>query len=412
MPTVWRHLLALSLALTLLCVVPLAAPTGFDTAALADDDDDDDEDDDADADDDDDDDDDRRAELILGGLGAEARQELIRRGFRIAATRTSESLAIALDRVEGPPGLSAAAALRLVEQVAPDALRARNDLFRRLPLARYTPRGRPCGEDCETFRLANWQPAFLHCAAVDTIGVIDTRVDTGHPSLAGAAIEVETVRRADRRPSGAAHGTGVVSLLVGQQGSPVVGTLPRARVVAVDAFHSAGGSDATDAFDLVAALDRLAERGIRVVNLSLSGPANPVLEKAIAELVSRGITVVAAAGPSNTQGYPAKYDGVLAVSAVDARLRPSRLSARGQHIAFAGPGVGLIVAAPGGGTRRVDGTSFAAPFVTAALAAASTEAQSAARAAERLQTLAKDLGAPGRDPIFGWGLVQFPDARC
>lgn len=91
------------------------------------------------------------------------------------------------------------------------------------------------------------------------------------------------------------------------------------------------------------------------------------------------------------------------------------MSARGDHIAFAGPGVGLIVAAPGGGTRSVDGTSFAAPFVTAALAAAAAhdEATQAGGAEQLLQRKAKDLGAPGRDPIFGWGLVQFPTpANC
>src|SRR5690606_20144884 len=110
--------------------------------------------------------------------------------------------------------------------------------------------------------------------------------------------------------------------------------------------------------------------GAGVINLSFSGPPNPVMAEAIARVTARGVSIVAAAGrpDGGASGYPARYENVVAVSAVDTRLRPSRLSVRGAHIAFAAPGVGLIVAAPRGGHRRVDGTSFAAPFVSAALA--------------------------------------------
>lgn len=401
----WRLFILALIAFFLLA--PVTTHYLTDSVALADDDDDDDGEDD-----DDDDDDDFRVELILGGLQPETRQALIRRGFRIAATRASGALGADLDRVEGPEGLGTAAALRIVREIAPNVLRARNDIYRRFSLSRYQPRGKVCGEDCETFRLANWLPDYTRCAVSMPIGVIDTRVDSSHPSLAGADIQVETVRRRDRRPSGAAHGTGVVSLLIGQPGTAVVGTLPRARIVAVDAFHKLQRTDATDVFDLVAALDLLVAKGVRLINVSLSGPKNPVLERAITDLKSRDVMIVAAAGPSHAAslGYPARYPGVVAVSAVDVNLRPSRVSARGDHIAFAAPGVGLIAAQPGGGTRQVDGTSFAAPFVTAALAAAAggRDAHSADGPAGLLQRIAKDLGAPGRDPIFGWGLVQFP----
>ncbi|MCC7253279.1 MAG: S8 family serine peptidase [Hyphomicrobium sp.] len=232
-----------------------------------------------------------------------------------------------------------------------------------------------------------------------------------HPILAGAEIELETVRRADRRPSDPAHGTGVVSVLVGRPGSRVVGIAPRAKVIAVDAFHRAGRTDATDAFDLIAALDVLAARGARVINMSLSGPENVLLQRAVARFAERGTTIVAAAGtPSGTgSGYPARYEGVFAVAAIDQSMRPSRLSARGAHIVLSAPGVGIPVAAPGGTSRLASGTSFATPFVSAAVAVAKAQAggDSAATAAT-LQALAKDLGAPGRDAVFGWGLVQFP----
>ena len=255
----------------------------------------------------------------------------------------------------------------------------------------------------------------MACAVAPRIGVIDTAVDARHPSLAGAQLTTTTVRRQDRRPSDPSHGTGVVSLLVGQPGTGIVGVLPRARVLAVDAFHRAGNGDAADVFDLIAALDWLVDQGAGVINLSFSGPANPLMAEAVARVTSKGLSVVAAAGrpDGGATGYPARYPNVLAVSAVDVRLRPSRLSSRGAHISFAAPGVGLIVAAPRGGHRQVDGTSFAAPFVTAALAMGLGSKGSHSDVAAHLRAQAKDLGAPGRDPVFGWGLVQFaPSPQC
>ncbi|MEQ1712347.1 MAG: S8 family serine peptidase, partial [Hyphomicrobium sp.] len=349
--------------------------------------------------------------LIVAGLTADNIAALQQQGFAIAATRQSPTLGVSVSRIEPPARFGTTTALRRIRELAPGATAARNDSFQRSTIGPYKPMGEACGAGCVAFVMTGWKPNYLKCRLPEAIGVIDTGVDPAHPSLAGADIEVATVRRQDRRPSDPAHGTGVVSLLVGQPGSDVVGVVPRAKVIAVDAFHDAGKSDATDAYDLVAALDVLAERKVRVINLSLAGPENPVLAAAVAQLVERGTTLIAAAGPSSGQsrGYPAKYPGVIAVSAIDGDLRPSRLSARGNHIAYAGPGVGMSVASPGGKARLATGTSFAAPIVSAAFASAKSEAGGdTVRTLEKLQSTAKDLGAPGRDPVYGWGLVQFP----
>lgn len=398
-------------------VAPFVEAQGIHSIAWADDDDDDDNDDnddDDDGDDDDDDDDDARTELIISGLTPEDVNALTRRGFLVTQAAQSDLLSEQINRVLAPQGLGPTAALREVSRLAPEATGARNDLFLRSPVGTYQPQGEPCGESCKPFALTSWTPVFLTCALAAPIGVVDTGVDLSHPALAGAEIEIETVRRADRRPSDRAHGTGVVSLFVGQPGSRVVGIAPRAKVIAVDVFHRVGNTDATDAFDLISALDVLAARGARVINMSLSGPENALLRRAVARLADHGMTIVAAAGtPSGTRsGYPARYDGVFAVAAVDQSLKPSRLSARGNHIALSAPGIGIPVAAPGGHSRLASGTSFATPFVSAALAIAKTQAGGDGRVTiETLQSLAKDLGAPGRDPIFGWGLVQFPPMK-
>lgn len=104
---------------------------------------------------------------------------------------------------------------------------------------------------------------------------------------------------------------------------------------------------------------------------------------------------------------------MIAVAAVDGRLRPSRLSTRGAHIQFAAPGVGLVVAANGGKLRQVDGTSFAAPFLTSAYAIALGGRKGPAEATQLLSVSAKDLGAPGRDGVYGWGVIQYSGLpRC
>lgn len=350
-------------------------------------------------------------ELIVAGLSPADISTLQGEGFTIQVTRSSETLGQSVSRVGPPAGLGTSKALKRIEDVSPGSTAARNDVFQRSAIGPYKAMGEACGAGCESFVMTGWKTNYLQCELPEVIGVIDTGVDPAHPSLAGANVELASVRRSDRRPSDPAHGTGVVSLLVGQPGSDVVGVLPKAKVVAVDAFHRAGKSDSTDAFDLVAALDLLAERNVRIVNLSLAGPENPVLADAVAKYVDRGATLIAAAGPSSgkTGGYPAKYPGVIAVAAIDGDMRPSRLSARGSHISYAGPGVGMTVASPGGKARLATGTSFAAPIVSAAFAAAKSDTGGDnGQTLQTLQGLAKDLGTPGRDPVYGWGLVQFP----
>lgn len=399
----------LAMSLLLLTPVSFAWPDMIVSPAHADDNDDDGDDDD------DDDDDDRprpRLELIVTGLSDADLAVLARRGFTVTRSVESALLQERVSRILAPSGRSAAASLHAIRQIAPAALLARNDRYVRPRVDLYRPQGEPCGAICPQFNLTGWTAKLRSCALPLPIGVIDTRVDTAHPALVGARLETHTVRRNDRRPSDAAHGTGVVSLIVGQGEAGIEGVVPGATIIAVDPFHRSGASDATDAFDLVAALDILAERGVRIVNLSLSGPGNAVLEEGIRRLIARGTIIIAAAGPTSAagQGFPARYDGVVAVASVDAALKPSRLSARGSHISYAGPGVGLSVASPGGTTRLASGTSFAAPFVSAAFAVARSSDLDASQSqiVEQLRGTAKDLGAPGRDPIFGWGLIQFP----
>ena len=203
----------------------------------------------------------------------------------------------------------------------------------------------------------------------------------------------------------------MISLLVGDPDSRSAGLLPDFRVIAVDAFHNSGGDERADVFSLTAGMDYLAANNARVINMSLAGPSNSVLERATAKLVARGTIIVAAVGnggPKVDPAYPAAYPGVVGVTAVDSRGEVYRRAGQGEQVDLAAPGVEVWTAASVKGAKPKTGTSFAAPFVTAAIASllAAELGLNTDEVATRLATSALDLGNAGRNPVFGHGVVQ------
>jgi subtilisin family serine protease len=185
--------------------------------------------------------------------------------------------------------------------------------------------------------------------------------------------------------------------------------------VTIQAFHkSEAGEDIADTFDVVSSIDTLMKRGLKVINLSFTGPNNRLLAEIVGRATREQTLLVAAAGNRGPNGpvvYPAGYESVVAVTAVGEDLRIYRGANRGKFVDFAAPGVKVQVVSAKVETRFETGTSFAAPFITAALAASRARQPSASPEdlVAALQVTATDLGKPGRDPIFGWGLVQVPE---
>jgi hypothetical protein len=240
------------------------------------------------------------------------------------------------------------------------------------------------------------------CEARAPVGMIDTGVDPDAPALAGARV----VSRAffDGAAAEAAHGADVAAVLAG--GGRLRGaTLYSANVFGGEAaLGLAAGADA-----LVRALDWMAAEEVRFVNLSLAGPYNKLLDLAVERAAARGLILVAAVGndgPEAEPMYPAGFSGVIAVTAVDANGRVYRNAVRGAHVDVAAPGVDVLVRS-GGGARFVTGTSIAAPFVTARLAAdpALDGARGVAEARARLAGTSAELGPAGRDSLYGYGLA-------
>jgi hypothetical protein len=253
------------------------------------------------------------------------------------------------------------------------------------------------------------------------IGLIDGGVDWRHPLLA-------RVRHEDWGCDGtitaSAHGTAVASLLAGElgpdradvsnQGAWRVETAgPSADetgtgIFAADVYCGTEGAAAVDS--IAAAFGWLVTQRVGVINVSLVGPPNRLLEQVVAKVIAHGRVVVAAVGndgPSAPPLYPAAYPDVVGVTAVDAQRRALLEAGRGPQVDFAALGADLDAATLAGAIARVRGTSFASPLVAAHLArdAIPTDPAAASGAVERLAAHTIDLGAKGRDPIYGLGLV-------
>ena len=242
------------------------------------------------------------------------------------------------------------------------------------------------------------------------VGMIDSIVDPSHPALEGVAIE-----QRDFVPFGnertAAHGTAVASIIVGAiRESSAPEHLESLRAASVF-FRDDGGNVRATTAGLVAAVDWLAGApDLRVINMSLAGPPNKLLELALADLALREIVVVAAVGNNGPTGgplYPAAYDTVVGVTAVDSSHRVYRYANRGRQVMFSALGVQVRAASPSGGFSSQSGTSLAAPLVAALIAESmATERSSSAEALERFQATALDLGERDYDEIYGYGLAR------
>ncbi|WP_347330364.1 S8 family serine peptidase [Marinimicrobium locisalis] len=239
------------------------------------------------------------------------------------------------------------------------------------------------------------------------IGMLDGPVNTGHPAFADARLAqkafVPSPSERDR-----AHGTAVASLLVGR--TPAwEGLVPEAELYVASVFSEQAryGSIATTQ-SLITALDWLVSQSVKVINISLAGPANQTLETALERVRAQGILPVAAAGnagPLADPQYPAAYPTVVAVTAINREQRLYPYAVRGDHLDFSAYGVNLSAASGKRGFEAVTGTSFATPVVTALLARALIDSGSPEAALQMLKADTLDLGEPGKDPLFGHGLA-------
>ncbi|MFT4548209.1 MAG: hypothetical protein ACI8XO_004317 [Verrucomicrobiales bacterium] len=239
-----------------------------------------------------------------------------------------------------------------------------------------------------------------------TIAILDSGV-YAHDSLSGINIkQIDLVQSAS--PEGdtggeldyTGHGTGVASI--------THSVSPSADLLSVRVLDSDGVGDT---FTVAQGIMAAADNGANIINLSLGSYGDSiVLRDAIDYANGRGVAVVAASGNDGIEqvSYPAAYENVIGVSAIDAAGNFADFSNTGDGVDISAPGVGVHTAWDQDGSANFSGTSAAAPFVSAAIAATMTRnpGYTVGQAAEQVKQSAQDTGAAGRDPQTGNGILN------
>ncbi|MEM8626988.1 MAG: S8 family serine peptidase [Pseudomonadota bacterium] len=240
------------------------------------------------------------------------------------------------------------------------------------------------------------------CVAHGGIGLIDTAIDQAVAEGLAAEISSADFRRDPDRQTGTEHGTALATLLAGP------GRLLEPRIAnAVVVGDNPSPEDAAGVDDLLRALDWVMRQGVEVVNISLAGPYNKILDIGVQAAAANGLIIVAAVGndgPLSIPRFPAAFEGVIAVTAVDANLDVYQQAVQGPHVDFAAPGVDVLL--PFEDPQFVTGTSVAAPFVTALIAADPRILGpfDPGDVVTELRARAQDIGETGQDPVFGNGI--------
>lgn len=371
----------------------------------------------------------RAPEVLASNLSANGIGRAVALGFQLNGTSRVSRADLNVTRLVAPAGMSAEQASELLRQDMPGGVFGVNQTYRIYRTATgaapsiqadtvraASPMATPCGTDrCFGPSIIHWQTSLQACSRGVKIGVIDTGYDASHPTFPTKGIESRRSAASDRAKSPDWHGTGVLALLAGDANSGTPGLIPEAKFYVADIFYAdAEGLPSSDTASLLNALDWLDKRNVNVINMSLSGPPDDLLKAAIEGLSSKKVIFVAAAGnegPTAPPSYPAAYSSVVAVTAVSRDRKSYRYANRGNHIDVAAPGVDIWTASPGGRGAYHSGTSFAVPYVTAVLATAYKGLVVKNKAEFMRKASVLDLGEPGRDPIYGRGLLLAP-ASC
>jgi hypothetical protein len=293
-------------------------------------------------------------------------------GAKIASSYFSTVLCSTVVRVVGPAGADVAS---LVGRVPPGVAVVRNDVYRTAATELRPVAGAP-----DPYRDLQWG---LDADQIDAsravtngsgarVALLDSKPDAAHLDLAGVRIGAGV--GASGPP--AAHGSLLAGILraVERNGFGIAGVAPGIDLLSIPVCTPLAGSasDECRLADLLRGVELAWEEKAQILNLSLVGPANPLLERAMDRLDQLGVLLVAAVGNEATDEprYPAAYPSVIGVGAVDRSGKPYARGNRGASVELLAPGVEIVSTVPGDAFSFGDGTSLAAAHVTATLALA------------------------------------------
>lgn len=249
------------------------------------------------------------------------------------------------------------------------------------------------------------------------VAVLDTGIDFNHPDLApnyklGTSFVPTESSAMDHNGHGT-HCAGTIAAAI--NGSGVVGVAPAAYLYAVKVLSKSGSGQWSW---LIAGIDWCVnKKELNILSMSLGSPspAPSAVETMCQAAWNKGALLVAAAGNTGgSVGYPARYPSVVAVSAIDSANTIASFSSRGPEVELCAPGVDVLSTAPGGGFRKLSGTSMACPHVSGAAALAWGGHRYADNTTIRrlLAWRADNLGNPGRDDLYGFGRVDAEQVAC
>ena len=251
------------------------------------------------------------------------------------------------------------------------------------------------------------------------VAVIDTGIQLDHPDLnvVGNVTFVSGTPNADDDNGHGSHVAGTIAAVNNSVG--VIGVAPDVQLYAVKVLGS-GGTGYTS--DIIAGIEWSIDNGMQVINMSFgSATGTTGLKDACDAAYNAGVVVVAAAGNNGSSAgtgdnviYPANYDSVIAVAAVDNTKARASFSSTGPGVELAAPGVNIYSTTYNASYTNKSGTSMASPHVAglAALIIASGIADANGNGRindevrQRMDQTAEDLGSAGRDPLYGYGLVR------
>jgi hypothetical protein len=213
-----------------------------------------------------------------------------------------------------------------------------------------------------------WHLAQLHRVSTGRgvrIAVVDSGIDARHPDLEGRVQLQENFVDAGPTPA-EPHATAVAGIVAARAGNGlgIAGVAPDARLLALRACWQASGQGARcSSFTLGKALNFAIMHNARIINLSLAGPADRLLQTLLEAAAARGTTVVGAVDPERPAGlFPASSASVLAVTAQAAGPPAARADVLGA------PGTDIPTCLPGARWGFVSGASYATAHVTGLVA--------------------------------------------
>jgi subtilisin family serine protease len=246
------------------------------------------------------------------------------------------------------------------------------------------------------------------------IAVIDTAIEADHPELADAIAEVfDAVGEGPSKPE--PHGTEIAGILGSR--AKLKGVAPESKLLSVRAFRGGGNASPAQSTSLrlLKGIDWAFDAGAKVMNMSFTGPLDPLLERIVSRAAEKGVIFVAAAGndgPKAPPVYPAAYHQVIAVTATDEKDRLYGKANRGDYIGIAAPGVDIIAPALKGTYELSSGTSMAAAHVAGvvALLIERNPELSAAEARAILSSSARKPAEPLGEEAIGAGILDAANA--